>query len=543
MELRDYQSSLYSRMASDLAGGAQNVLGVLPTGGGKSAIIAHATEQYDGYMCLMAHRDVLVLQLSLALARFGVRHGVIASQETLREITRLHMEVTGSCFFDARSTKCVASVDTLRNLPPDHHFAKRVSRWIVDEAQHLTREGGTAGKPGKWMQCLNLFRPDATGMGFTAAPTRADGKGLGRQADGVMDSMVLGPTPRELMALGYLADYDYYMPPTSDLDLSGISTTATGDLSPKALSSAVHKSKQLVGNIVSHYLTHCYGMNGVVFATDVLAAEETCAEFEANGIPARVITGATPSITRARVLKQLEQKEILQVVSVDVLSEGTDVPGIEYVGMARPTESLSLYLQQVGRGLRPKPGGKCAQLFDHVGNLARHGPPDRYRTWSLDSREKSSKKGTDPDVIPFRSCPQCTRPYERSLVACPFCGFEPQPAARGGPELVDGDLCLVDPAVLERLRGEANKQLVVPYGAPPEVVGAVKKRYAQRCEARDSLLLVMDVWGGLKTSQGKSHREQQKEFYLRFGIDVLTAQTLPPKEANALKEKIACSLS
>lgn len=536
MKLRDYQINCVERAGQAWESGAQNVLIVIPTGGGKSATLAYLVEQHDGGACVMAHRDVLVIQLSIALARYGVRHGAVASKSTIQEIVKVHLEMFGRSFYDPNSLKRVASVDTLKGLSPTDRWFRSVSLWVCDEAHHLTREGGTKGSVGKWQAAINLFPSTARGLGVTATPSRSDGKGLGRHADGVMDAMVMGPSMRELMARGYLADYEVMCPP-NDLDLSDVNTTATGDYSPSGLAKAVHRSKQLVGDVVSHYLAHCAGLRGVTFAVDIEEATKVCEEFRSRDVPAEIVTGHTPPVLRARILRRLAEGSVLQVISVDVLSEGTDVPDIEVVSFARPTDSLGLYMQQAGRALRPKASGSKAWILDHAGNFMRHGPPDRPRRWSLDRREKR-QAGVPADVIPMRACPQCSRPYERHLTGCPFCGYFPEPADRSGPKQVEGDLALLTPEVLARLRGEIDKPLLIPHGAAPEVVGAVKKRYHARKEAQQELRDMMDLWGGIWTAAGDSTREQQKRFFLTFGEDVMSAQALAPKEANELRMRI-----
>ena len=501
-----------------------------------SSLIAGNVNSESGPTCSIAHRQELVSQISIALARFGVAHRLIAADSTIRNIVRVHMETFGRSFYDPRSRHGVASVDTLVLLPESDRWLPTVKKWVVDECHHLTREGGTKGSVNKWMKAVNRM-PLAKGLGLTATPLRADGKGLGRFSDGVMDVMIQGPEMRELIQRGYLTDYEVYCP-LSDIDLSAVGHSGSGDFSPEALRKAVHGSRTIVGDVVSSYLRLAPGKRGVTFCVDIEAAQEVCSEFRRRGVPAEVLTGKTPDLLRAQILRGLRDGRILQVVSVDVLSEGFDLPAIEVVSFARPTDSLGLYRQQFGRVLRTMPGKSIATVIDHVGNVVRHRPPDALRAWSLDRRERKSK-GTPDDLIPMRSCPQCTRPYERTFPACPYCGHAVVPAERSAPQHVDGDLVLLTPDVLAKLRGEIDAPLRIPYGATPAIEGALRKHHSARNEAQAALRSAMDQWAGYRVAAGEADpRVQQRRFFLQFGVDVLSAQALPAREANELRAKI-----
>lgn len=213
--------------------------------------------------------------------------------------------------------------------------------------------------------------------------------------------------------------------------------------------------------------------------------------------------------------------------------------------MARPTQSYALYAQQFGRALRPLPGKEHAIILDHVGNVKRHGLPDKPRVWSLDRRERRASSAPN-DVIPIRVCLGCTSAYERYLAACPYCGWRHEPAGRGSPALVDGILQELDPAVLARMRGEVEL-LDGPYvaspGLPAAAQGANRKHHWERQMAQLALRTAMSVWGGWQTHQGRSDSEGQALFFFRFGIDVMSAWALPRAEAETLRARIEHDLS
>lgn len=532
MKLRDYQAEAMAEVEYHWAAGARNVLAVLPTGGGKTQCFSYMLSKHEGASCAIAHRHELVSQISLTLGRWGVRHGIIAADSTIRNIVRQHMEELGRSWYEPGAQCRVASVDTLVRMNPSDHWLQRVTLWVQDEAHHLSLD--SKGEPNKWAKATGMM-PNARGLGVTATPLRADGRGLGRCADGVMDVMVLGPNMRDLINDGFLTDYEIYCPP-SDIDLSHVGISASGDFSPEALRDAVKKS-HVVGDVVQHYLKIAPGKLGITFAVSIESATEICMEYRAAGVPAEVISSRTDDTLRNTIMRRFKAREIHQIVNVDILGEGVDVPAVEVVSMARPTQSYGLYVQQFGRALRILPGKKRAVIIDHSSNVLRHGLPDAPRKWSLDRRERRSKSAPS-DAVPLRACPECSRPYERVLPECPYCGHEPQPVIRSSPEAVEGDLFQLSPEVLARMRGEVDAAPKFPHGATLEVTGAIKKRWCERQEAQGGLRAAMEQWGGARRAAGDTDRIMQRRFFVQFGVDVLSAQALPRADAAELEQKV-----
>lgn len=526
---RWFQTDLETRIQAAWDGGARNVIGVLPTGGGKTFVFSKILQEHNGPSLAIAHRQELVGQISLALARNGVRHRLIAPHGVVSECCRASIRETRRNYIDPTARCVVAGVDTLIRIDPRTPWLHAVTLWVIDEAHHLL-----AGN--KWGRAVSML-PAARGLGVTATPCRADGRGLGRHADGVMDALIVGPGMRELIREGWLSEYRIFAPETPGLDLSKVTIGANGDYSPDPLRKAVHAS-HIVGDAVQHYLRIAPGKLGITFSVDVEAATEQAAAYRAAGIPAEVVSAKTPDYDRREILRRLRAREILQVCNVDLFGEGFDLPAIEVVSMTRPTESYALFAQQFGRGLRIMDGKTYAIIIDHVGNTMRHGLPDAPRVWTLDRRERRSRGSTG--VSPVRVCIGCAGVYDRALRACPYCGTVWTPADRSAPEFVDGDLAELSPEVLARLRGEIDKPLVLPYHAPPEVIGAVKKHHREKQEAQADLRAAMATWGGRHTQRtdAEAVSEMQRRFWLTFGTDVLTAQTLGRRDAAELMERI-----
>ncbi len=534
---RDYQARLEQDIYAAWAAGSRNVLAVLPTGGGKTFIFSRVAAAARTAVCVSAHRRELVGQMSMALAREGVRHRVIGPDALMRTCVSLHTDEFGRSFIDPNGRVAVASVDTLVNLDPSDPWLQQVGLWVQDEAHHVLKDN-------KWGKACALF-PNAYGLGVTATPVRADGRGLGRHADGLIDTMVVGPTMRELIRRGYLTEYRVFAPP-SDIDLASVPITDSGDYSPLKLKTARQQS-HITGDVVKHYLRIAPGKLGVTFDTDIESATQTAEAYRAANVPAEVVTSKTPDILRSRILRRFRNREVLQLVNVDLFGEGFDLPAIEVVSMTRPTQSYGLYCQQFGRALRIMDGKSHAIIIDHVGNVERHGLPDAPREWSLDRRERRTRSAAT-DVIPTRTClnEECLSVYERIHKCCPFCGHEPVPAGRSQPEQVDGDLHELSPETLAAMRGEVARvdgDPRYPAGVAPEVAGSIRKRHMERQRVQADLRASIALWAGWQRALGREDSEAYRRFFFKYGTDVLSAQALGATEAADLKARIDAELN
>lgn len=507
-------------------------MAVSPTGSGKTVLFAHKISEAGGAAVAIAHRKELVTQMSLALAREGVRHRIIGPDATRKQCVALHLAELGRDYHQANSPIAAAGVNTLVNHDKNDPWLKQVRLWIQDECHHTLSEN-------QWGRACAMF-PNARGLGVTATPLRADGKGLGRHADGLFDSMVVGPSMRDLIDAKYLTDYRV-LAPKSNIDLSRVNVTAGGEYSPVPLKAA-RRASQITGDVVKHYLRCAAGKLGVTFDTDVESATDTAAAYRAAGIPAEVVSANTPDALRTAILRKFRNREVLQLVNVDLFGEGFDLPAIEVVSMARPTQSYALFVQQFGRALRLLDGKEWAIILDHVGNVERHGLPDARREWTLDRRE-SRRSSAPKDVEPVRTClnENCFSVYERYLTACPHCGHVPEPSARNAPAFVDGDLVELDPETLRLMRGEIARidgPPVIPRDANHIVAQAVKNNHVQRQRSQADLRNALALWAGWQNARGLPDRQAYKRFYLRFGIDVPTALALSSNATDALAERV-----
>jgi hypothetical protein len=214
--------------------------------------------------------------------------------------------------------------------------------------------------------------------------------------------------------------------------------------------------------------------------------------------------------------------------------------------MARATQSFILYAQQFGRALRLLDGKERAIIIDHVGNVMRHGLPDKKREWSLGRRDRRSKSKPDEDVIPTTVCVECASAYERVYCSCPYCGHHAEPAARSAPVFVDGDLMELTNDVLARMRGDIaavdSGFCKIPEGVAPYVAAGIRNRHFEKQQGQAVLRDTIALWAGWHKSQGRDDSQIYRLFYLAYGVDILTAQTLNSKDAADLQARLQSKL-
>lgn len=420
--LRPYQSQVVAGLRDAYRQGARAPLLVLPTGGGKTVVfshIAHGASSRGHQVLVLVHRRELIRQASRKMELIGVPHGVIAAG-----------------FEGSIGPVQVASVQTL---------ARRLGRmdWapdliIIDEAHHAVA--------GTWSKVLDHW-PAALRLGVTATPIRQDGRGL----SGRFDTLVQGPTVRELTAQGFLCPARIYAPPVK-ANLTHLYKKA-GDFDQAEAARRMDRPT-VTGDAIDHYQRLCPGVPAIAFCCNAAHAEHVTSQFRSAGIRAATILGTTPVKEREALIRDLDFGGLQVLVSVDVISEGTDIPAVTAAILLRPTMSEGLFLQQVGRVLRPAPGKAEALILDHVGNVITHGFPDDDRHWSLDGREDGGGR-VDAEKAPVvRQCGVCFAAFPPQPI-CPVCGTPSQLSIREIQQR-EGEL---EELRREQLRREQRRQV------------------------------------------------------------------------------------
>lgn len=408
MHLRDYQVNGLQQIRSLIDQGHKRILLTMPTGSGKGTVIAKILSANPGKTCLfLVHRRELVFDISKRLTNLGFSHSVVVPGAAVNYIDRTF----------------VATIQSWLSRHKNYGITPDII--VIDEC-HLFNPSH-----GMYRKLLDMY-PRSIVLGFTATPTRSDGRGLGAIFSALVHPLTFG----QAFDGGYLVRPRYYTP--TDPDLSKVKSLA-GDFQTDDLAK-VMDSPKIVGDIVSHYLKYGQDRKAIGFAVRVSHSEGLAEAFNAAGIPSAHVDGNTPIEERDEIFRQLRDGEIAVLWNVDVCSEGVDIPDIGCVISARPTKSVIKWLQQIGRGLRPSSGKADCLVFDHGGTFDRLGPVEDYETWVLDDRVKANKatetkkKDKEPKQL---KCPICSTRFQKSVI-CPSCGHVM--VTPRSPEYVDGDL-------------------------------------------------------------------------------------------------------
>lgn len=396
--LRPYQEEAIEQTRALIRAGKRNILINAPTGAGKTLLGARILRgAYDkgSPTLFLAHRRELIEQSAAKIQDAGIsEYGII---------------MAGAKRDNRDALVQVASIQTLirRELPP----AKIV---IIDEAHRAA---------AKTYRDIVANFPSAVILGLSATPERQDGKGL----DDLFETMVTVSTIPDLIEQGYLMAPTCYVGLAS-ADLSAVPVRG-GDYAEGALGDAMDKPT-LIGDILTEWKRHASGRPTVIFAAGVEHSRHIAEAFWRDGIPAASVDGTTPLAERESVIADWKRGAIKVVANCQVFTEGFDFPGLEVCVFARPTKSIGLYLQMVGRVMRTNPGKTQALVLDHAGCVEAHGAPSIHREWSLQGERERRKKNLIPEMAACHSCqmiftvdkPFCMESNpSKALLICPGC--------------------------------------------------------------------------------------------------------------------------
>lgn len=442
IKLYPHQEQLMRELSAEYKRGHKSVIMQLPTGGGKSVCAGYLAQKLlEGgkKVLFMVHLRELVHQLSKTCSKFGLDHGFIASGAEFESNKNLYIS----------STPTLAA--RLDNIPftPD---------WIIyDEFHHACAKTSL-----DVFDKLKELNPNLRITGLTATPRRLDGKGLHK----VADSMVFGPTTAWLIEHGFLSKYEAYAP-SQKLDFSKIKTLA-GDYKTSEMEDYL-EGTHIYGDAVEHYKKHCNGGQAICFCVSIKHSKKVRDMFLAHGIKAAHLDGSVKKSERDEINDKFAKGEIQIITNCNLISEGYDVPNCNAIFMLRPTKSLAMYLQQVGRGLRISPDGKPCKIFDHVGNIEEHDLPDAVRSWDL----KDGKKKKKQDKIKKKkniTCDNCGGiwPAKYTVTRCPYCGS----TKSDGRNIL---LVTTELMKIEKEESEYEEKSAAPRKHRKEAVAALKK--------------------------------------------------------------------
>ena len=419
--LRPYQQQLIDDVGYEFSAGRRRVCAVAPCGAGKTimtAWMARGTALSGRRAIFMVHRQELIEQTSATFTAMGIRHGLIAAGAAKEYDLPVQ----------------IASVQTLIHRLSQVQVPDLL---ICDECHHIVAN--------TYRKIIDQFASSYV-LGVTATPERIGGQGLGE----IFESLVLGPTAAELIAAGNLTPYDYYAPPTK-FDPAA-AHVRFGEYVKNDLLRQMDDA-DVIGDIVTNYKNLADGKRAICYCINRAHSEHVAASFRAAGIPALHIDGETHKAVRARAIEDFRTGRLQILCNAELLGEGFDVPAMEAVILARPTASLTLYIQQSMRPLRPDPNNpeKRAVIIDHVGNVFRHGMPDEEREWSLETKKRK------PRATAIKVCPACYTAVPSTARTCP-CGhvFAAAPEERKITE-TDGTLKKIEAIQRKERRQEVGR--------------------------------------------------------------------------------------
>ena len=412
--LRSYQREGLAEIAQAMREGERRILRQLPTGGGKTHEIAAVTLCASNNVLrvlILATRTRLLSQIHDRLEAFGVPHGVIAA------------ELRG--MFDASKLVQVASADTLyRRCIADARMPLPSAEVVIFDEAHLAAADSR-------MAILEQY-PEALRLGFTATPARKSGKSL----SAAFDRLILGPSIFELIREGSLVRPRIFsVPIVSRAELKALPKDAAGDYAEGAAASLLSRPK-LIGDVIENWLAIASGKRSIIFACNKAHGASLVEGFSRAGIAAELLTDQDDEQTREEVIARLETGQTQVLVNCFLMAYGVDVPSVECIVLARPTRSLPMYLQMVGRGMRPAPGKDHFVLIDHGRVVENLGLPTSDFGWNLDdarnvNREAEARSRTETVEQP-RTCPECHHVWlvSEDGSACRLCGWAPAPTAK-----------------------------------------------------------------------------------------------------------------
>jgi DNA repair protein RadD len=441
--LRGYQRNLIADLRETVAAGIRRVLLQAPTGSGKTHIIAAivaAAASAGLRVLILATRTRIVWQIHERLEAFAVVHGVIAA--ALPDLNYRGARVQ------------IASVDTLyrRSIVDAKLPLPDADAVFFDEA-HLSLGASRVVLLERYANALHV--------GFTATPAKVSGRPLSER----FDELIVGPSVKSLIAsCDLVRPRIFSAPAATERELASIPKDAkTGDFAIGQLGELMARPK-LVGDVVQNWLRIANARRTLVFACNKAHGAALVQEFLQVGVAAELLTDQDSEPDREAAIYRLETGTTKIIVNCFLLSYGTDMPTVEAIVLARPTRSVVLYLQSIGRGMRPAPGKDHVIVIDHGRVVESLGMPDSDFGWSLDEidnvniRARSATAEWRRSEERARTCPDCMHIWlvSEDGPGCTCCGWMPKPKAKP-IAAIEADLREINGATTAHDAGDAER--------------------------------------------------------------------------------------
>jgi DNA repair protein RadD len=413
--LRDYQRRVIDHLYAWFRTNEGNPCLVLPTGSGKSHIVAalckEAVQQWPKTRILMlTHVKELIEQNAEKMRQHWANApmGIYSASIGKRQIDAITF----------------AGIQSIRNKAAK---IGHIDLCIIDEC-HLVSHKDEGGYR-HLIRSLLAINPNMRVVGLTATPYRL-GHGLITDGDALFDDLIDEVGIGELISKGHLAPLRSKVT-TLDFDLSKVKKRG-GEYIEADLQRAMNEAGKNI-KVVREVLALAGDRKAwLFFCTGVEHSHQMAELLNAHNIPAACVTGATPKAERERILTDFKSGKLRAVTNANVLTTGFDHPDIDLIVMLRPTMSATLYVQMAGRGMRPKSHTDHCLVLDFAGVVAQHGP--------IIAVEPPKKGGSGDGEAPVRVCDQCHEICHASARVCPACGHEFPPPKEKEYKLHNDDI-------------------------------------------------------------------------------------------------------
>jgi DNA repair protein RadD len=407
ISLRPYQSAALDALHTHWNDGGGDALVVIPTGGGKSLVIASLLQQLlSAYplmrVCVVTHSKELITQNFQELLRIwpGAPAGINSAGIGRR---------------DTRTAILFCGVQSVWNKTEQ---LGRFDLILVDEAHLISRNAGTMY--GKFFDAMRAAQPDLRVVGLTATPFRLDSGRLDDGDDRLFDKVVYSADVSDLIHDGFLSPL-VSKGTTAEIAVKGVHKRA-GDYIAGELEAAAMKGdlvSRAAAEIVRYgasrkaWLAFCTGLDHAAAVRDAIRS---------HGVSCETVDGTMHKKERDGIIQSFRLGHIKCLASVNVLSIGFNVPHVDLVALLRPTQSAGLYIQQVGRGLRLATGKTNCMVLDFAGNVRRHGPVDMVEGGDTGKRGKADGETKEQSEMLAKECPDCKSLVHIRVMECQDCG-------------------------------------------------------------------------------------------------------------------------
>jgi DNA repair protein RadD len=403
---RPYQRESIDATYAHWQSGGGNGLIVIPTGGGKSLVIALLLQELSQNfplmrICIVTHSKELIVQ-------------------NYQEFIRLWPQAQAGIYSAGVGRRDVGMPIVfcgIQSVWNKTHLLGRYDLILVDEAHLISRNANTMY--GKFFDAMRLQQPNMRVLGLTATPYRMDSGRLDQGEGRLFDKVIYEAGVRDLIENGYLSRL-VSKHTTAEINTAGVHRRG-GEFIPAELEAASMKGdlvERAAFEIVKRgadrraWLAFCTGIAHATAVRDALRSHKVVAE---------QVDGSMGGRDRDGIIRAYREGRIKCLTSVNVLSIGFNVPQVDLIAMLRPTESVGLYIQQAGRGLRLAMDKVNCLILDFAGNVRKHGPLDDVK----ESRDKSAASGSGEDrLAPSKVCPECESYMHPAVRVCLDCGHE-----------------------------------------------------------------------------------------------------------------------